>query len=156
MLAKNKVTAATFTEQASERYKDAADAYLKVYPASSDAEAVESAAALAGDMFIGYGTWKWLDVHAPRGSRRSTAICSIADRPIAPRHEGERHRGNAKDIGARHAGEIEYVFGALDVRRQSAVGAADVAISEQMMSYWTNFAKAGNPNGRGLAGVAGV
>jgi para-nitrobenzyl esterase len=46
VLAKNKVTAASFTAQAKERYKDAADAYLKVYPASSDEEAVESAAGL--------------------------------------------------------------------------------------------------------------
>ena len=56
--AKDKMTAQTFVSQTRDRFKDHADAVLKVYPAASDAEAVESAAALAGDMFIGYGTWK--------------------------------------------------------------------------------------------------
>ena len=51
---------------------------LKVYPATNDAEAVESAAALAGDMFIGYGTWKWLDVHLATGDSPVYRYCSTA------------------------------------------------------------------------------
>ena len=62
----------------------------------------------------------------------------------------------AKDIGARHAGEIEDVFGALSADAKP-VGEADrYDVSDLMMSYWSNFARSANPNGPGLAGVAGV
>ncbi len=57
-LAKVKPTAASFTESMKKRFGANADAILKVYPASTDAETIESAAALASDTFIGYSTWK--------------------------------------------------------------------------------------------------
>src|SRR5262245_53701151 len=55
VLAKQKATAESFTAETRKRYGQDADAILKAYPASSDAEALESAASLASDMFIGYG-----------------------------------------------------------------------------------------------------
>jgi para-nitrobenzyl esterase len=149
-LAKEKMTAETFAKQTRERYKDAADAVLKVYPATNDAEAVESAAALAGDVFIGYGTWKWLDLHLATGNSPVYRYSFDRDRPIAPDTKVNGITATAKDIGARHAGEIEYVFGALSSEPKAAWEPIDMAISEQMMSYWTNFAKTGNPNGAGL------
>jgi para-nitrobenzyl esterase len=144
------VTAESFTKQTRERYKEAADAVLKVYPATNDAEAVESAAALAGDMFIGYGTWKWLDVHLVTGESPVFRYSFDRDRPIAPDTKVNGIAVTAKDIGARHAGEIEYVFGALSSDAKAAWEPIDTTISGQMMSYWTNFAKTGNPNGPGL------
>src|SRR4029453_14214047 len=54
VLAKQKATAQSFAEDARKRFGDSADAILKAYPASNDAEALESAAALASDMFIGH------------------------------------------------------------------------------------------------------
>ena len=56
----------------------------------------------------------------------------------------------SKDIGARHAGEIEYVFGALKSDVKAPWEDADVAISDQMMTFWSNFAKTGNPSGEGV------
>ena len=67
-----------------------------------------------------------------------------------------------KDIGARHAGEIEYVFGTLDSVKGVKWTDADRALSSAIMAYWTNFAKSGDPNGRdyvrpqGAAEVAAV
>jgi para-nitrobenzyl esterase len=149
-LAKEKVTAETFRKQVRERYKDAADAVLKVYPVTNDAEAVESAASLAGDTFIGYGTWKWLDVHLATGDSPVYRYSFDRDRPIPPDTTVNGITATAKDIGARHAGEIEYVFGALSADAKAAWEPIDTTISEQMMSYWTNFAKTGTPNGPGL------
>jgi para-nitrobenzyl esterase len=40
----------------------AADA-AQVFPAGNAEEALQSVTDLAGDQFIGYSTWKWLDVH---------------------------------------------------------------------------------------------
>jgi para-nitrobenzyl esterase len=48
--------------------------------------------------------------------------------------------------GASHSWELQYVFGNL----RQATEAADRKISDQMQTYWTNFAKTGNPNGAGL------
>lgn len=51
--------------------------------------------------------------------------------------------------GAFHSSELWYVFGTLD-RCWRPMTKADYALSEQMIAYWTNFAKFGNPNGRKL------
>ena len=56
----------------------------------------------------------------------------------------------ANDIGARHAGEIEYVFGALDSVPNVTWDEADRKLSDLMMSYWSNFARSADPNGPGL------
>ncbi len=62
-----KPTAQTFTADVRKRFADSADAILKVYPASTDEEALESAAALASDLFISYSTWKWIEMHLQTG-----------------------------------------------------------------------------------------
>lgn len=54
--------------------------------------------------------------------------------------------------GASHASEIPYVFNTLESRRGvKIITATDQKVAETMHTYWTNFAKTGNPNGKGLA-----
>lgn len=48
-----------------------------------------------------------------------------------------------------HTSEIAYIFGTLDTR-SAAYQPYDKYLSELMMSYWTNFAAYGDPNGSGL------
>lgn len=51
--------------------------------------------------------------------------------------------------GASHGSEIAYVFNNLDTRRGlSHISPADLAVSSLMNTYWSNFAKTGNPNGK--------
>ena len=128
----------------------AADAILNAYAATTDAEAIEAAAALANDTFIGYATWKWIQVHA--ASTRAPVYRYSFDRkiPIPPDTKINGVVATSADIGARHAGEIEYVFGALDSIANVAWPTQDRTLSDQMMSYWANFARSGNPNGKGL------
>jgi len=57
-----------------------------------------------------------------------------------------------ESVGATHASELEYVFntfGTFGLMQSPAAhyGAVDLAISDAMQQYWTNFAKTGNPNG---------
>src|SRR6185437_6535165 len=47
-----------------------------------------------------------------------------------------------------HSDDIEYVFGTLDTRPGWNVRPEDRKLSDQMMTYWTNFAKTGDPNGQ--------
>jgi para-nitrobenzyl esterase len=53
--------------------------------------------------------------------------------------------------GASHASEIPYVFNNLIGRNGVTVPPMDYEVAKMMNSYWTNFAKTGDPNGMGLS-----
>jgi para-nitrobenzyl esterase len=56
------------------------------------------------------------------------------------------------ELGAFHSLEVPYVFGSLRDREWQWLpsSAEDASLSELLQSYWTNFAKTGNPNASGL------
>jgi para-nitrobenzyl esterase len=55
-------------------------------------------------------------------------------------------------LGAFHSLEVPYVFGSLRDREWQWLPSTqdDASLSELLQSYWTNFAKTGNPNASGL------
>jgi para-nitrobenzyl esterase len=64
-----------------------------------------------------------------------------------------------RDLKATHAAEIPYVFNNLSAPRSipdvssprlAAASEKDRALAEMVSSYWLNFAKTGDPNGKGL------
>jgi para-nitrobenzyl esterase len=64
-----------------------------------------------------------------------------------------------KDLGATHTSEIAYVFNNLDKPRMfpdpsssklAMESEKDRALADQLSSYWVNFARTGDPNGKGL------
>jgi para-nitrobenzyl esterase len=52
--------------------------------------------------------------------------------------------------GAAHASEISYVFDNLRDRTRVTVTEKDKEVAQLMNTYWANFAKTGDPNGKGL------
>lgn len=52
--------------------------------------------------------------------------------------------------GASHASEIAYVFDNLQDRNGFTVAPKDKEVAKMMNTYWTNFARTGDPNGNGL------
>jgi para-nitrobenzyl esterase len=122
-------------------YKDRADEFLKLYPGDTDEKALRSAIDYGSDSFIALGTWKWLETHRKTGD--SPVFRYHFELPATP---SKFHPGTF----AFHSDDIEYVFGTLDTRPGFTVSAEDRKLSEQMMGYWTNFAKTGDPNGAGL------
>ena len=56
------------------------------------------------------------------------------------------------DLGAFHSLELPYVFGTFQARSFSWLpfNTTDQKLSQIIQSYWTNFAKSGDPNGQGL------
>jgi para-nitrobenzyl esterase len=150
VLARQKPTAQTFSADVRKRFGDQAAPILEAYPWASDAEALESAAALASDTFIGYATWKWIEMHAKTGSAPVYRYSFDRKIPVATDANVNGVPATSRDIGARHAGEIEYVFGALDSLKSVTMEASDRTLSDAITTYWTNFARTGDPNGSGL------
>jgi para-nitrobenzyl esterase len=52
--------------------------------------------------------------------------------------------------GAAHGSEIPYVFDNLRGRNGATVAPKDQEVAKMMNTYWANFAKTGDPNGKGL------
>jgi para-nitrobenzyl esterase len=129
-------TAKNFVARARRRFGDKADAFLKLYPASTDAEAQRSAGDFAGDDFIAFGTWKWIEEHTKTPGVAVYRYRFEQNLPLTP-------------PAAPHAGEIEYVFGMLSAKNLPWTP-EDRQVSCILAGYWTNFAKTGDPNGAGL------
>jgi para-nitrobenzyl esterase len=137
-----KPTPESFAAQAKKNYGDDAPAFLALYPAATDAEAIQSAGDLMSDNFIAFSTWKWLDAQVATGQAPVYRYRFDLAAPSDKFHPG--------DPGAFHSDDIEYVFGTLDARNIAVWRPEDRALSEQIEQYWTNFARTGNPNGPGL------
>ncbi len=142
-------TAKSFSDSVRVEYGDLADAVLRLYPAGTDEEAVRSAGDLAGDRFIVSSTWRWIEMQLTTGDAPVYRYQFDRVIPIVPGTVINGRLAKAADVGSPHAGEIPYVFGALvssasDVPWQPE----DMALSETIATYWSNFAKTGNPNSK--------
>jgi len=148
LFAPKKPTAQTFAEEAEKRFGDHAAEFLKLYAAGTDAEAITSAEDLAGDDFTAFATWKWLDMHKKTGD---ASVYQYHFEQVPATKPGAMVRGVPQnEIGSRHAGEIEYVFDTLKSKPDLPWTADDFKLADAMSSYWTNFVKTGDPNGKGL------
>jgi para-nitrobenzyl esterase len=136
------MTAEKWKAFAMERYGKQAEQFLMAFPGKSDEEAVQSADAYTTDAFIALGAWKWVEAESQTGG--VPVYRYRFDLPATP---SETH---PEGKYAFHSDELEYVFGTLDVRHGATWRPEDRRLSEQMMDYWTNFARTGDPNGKGL------
>jgi para-nitrobenzyl esterase len=125
------------------RYGPFADELLAAYPAGTDG-VPRTARDLARDAAFGWHTWAWAGLQARTGE--SKVFYYIFDQ------HPERPAGSPEaDHGMPHGVDVPYVFQTLD-REKPELTPADLAISETVSRYWTNFAKHGDPNGPGLLG----
>ena len=142
-----------------ELYGDQAPEVLRLYPGTTPAEVMQSATDLASDRFIGFGTWKWGEVHAqtseqpvyryyythPRPSPRSDT-----EDAVASSEGGAAAPEKAPPPGAVHSAEIEYALGNLPTNRVYDWQPEDYQVSEIMQAYFENFIKTSDPNGLGV------
>ena len=131
-------SAARFVARVKQRYGDVAGEFLKIYPAGSDAQAVESAYASFSDE-VGWEMRHWARLQTKTGHRPAYRYY-FSHRPPGP--QGEQ-------LGAFHALELAYVFGNFMIY-PFPWDDTDRKLSETIISYWTNLAKTGDPNGEGL------
>jgi len=142
---KDAATTENFRKHAEARFGADAEKFLKLYPAGNDAEARRSAQDFSGDQFIAYGTWKWLEMHQKTGKSAVYRYRFDQTLPFPADFTG----GPDAQPTAPHASEIEFVFGMLS-SKNLPWRPDDRALSGLMGSYWSNFAKSGNPNASGL------
>lgn len=138
-------TAANYGKRIHELFGKNAAKILELYPGKTDAEAKRSAQDLAGDQFIAFGTWRWLDAQLATG-KSPVYRYKFEDAPPAPANATAEE---AADRGAYHSAEIEFVFNVLP-SKELPWRPQDFKLSDMMSAYWSNFAKTGDPNGRGL------
>lgn len=135
ILGNEKPTVENFKKAVTKRFGKNADALLKVYTPANDNEVKQVGNDLAGDMFISFSTWKWLEKQKQTGQ------------PVY-RYYYEQPRPGSE--GAAHSAEIEYAMGNLDGNKVYQWTADDRKVSNIMQGYFVNFIKTGNPNGKGL------
>jgi para-nitrobenzyl esterase len=132
------VSAEQFSGTAKRRFADQADAYLKLYPASSDTEAGASQLAGFRDE-MGWHMREWAQLQSERGKAKAYLYYFTHVPPTAP---GQPSRG------ATHTADLAYMF---DNQPPNVMWTdVDKKLADTMSSYWVNFAATGNPNGKGL------
>jgi len=135
-------------EAGAQRYGDLAGEFLKLYAHATDEEAARSNIMSTAD-----GTYWHMRLYADYQVKKGNKayLYFFAQNPPAP--EGK------PPFPAAHAAEVAYVFNNLgqahlfpdsSIAELSAKSAPDKKVADEMSSYWTNFAKTGDPNGPGL------
>lgn len=165
ILGQDAPTLDNYTKAMQKRYSDQSAAALKGYSASSDADVEMMATKLASDQFIGYGTWKWCELHGQTGGKPVYRYFYTRPRPITKLAKAKMlieagvQAGKdsimaankaASSRGAVHSAEIEYALGNLPTNHTYDWQPEDFTISAILQDYFANFIKTGNPNGLGL------
>lgn len=135
-------------KQALERvYSDDAEKVFTLYPASTKTQILDAAQALAGDRWLAYSTWNWMDLSTRKSNQPGYYYYYDQIRP-AP--VGAQYDPDTRPRGAVHSAEIEYALGNLQTHPAYQWQDADIKVSALMHQYFANFVKTGTPNAEGL------
>lgn len=141
-------TAGQWKQRVKAQFGDLADEALKIYPANSDEEAARSSERAFRDNMA----WH-MRLYAADQAKLGKKVWLYYFTHSGPVDPG------VKQLNATHTAEIPYVFGTLAAPRVypgntsttlTPKSAPDRALAEEVMTYWTNFAKKGDPNGPGV------
>ena len=131
--------AADFQKEANDKYGADAATFLKYYPANSDSEAAASQLNLSRDMIFAAQNYAWANMQAAQGMK--VYVYRFVRKPPAT--------GEYVKYGAFHTGEVPYAYDNLKFVNRPWQE-VDYQLATTMSSYWANFAKTGNPNGKDL------
>jgi para-nitrobenzyl esterase len=129
---------AAFQNQAKQRYTQAADEFLKLYPASTDQEAgLANNDSSRDQQRMSLYVWA-----LERAKTSKTKVFTYFWTHALPGPDAGRY-------GAFHTSEVPYALDTLYMSDRPFTQ-QDFKIADIMSSYWANFAKSGDPNGKGL------
>jgi para-nitrobenzyl esterase len=132
-------TAETFRTNAQRRFGDAADAYVKLYGVTADAEAQPAAHAACADE-ISWNMRQWAAAQASKGKKAYTYFFTRI----------QTVNGQPSPQGATHTAEISFAWNNPKGQATQTWNDVDIKLADQMSSYWANFIMKGDPNGSGL------
>jgi para-nitrobenzyl esterase len=113
--------------------------FAALYPAGTGAERAGSLRQLHRDLGLG-ALYAWSQVW---GAHAHSPVYGYLFDHLEPGAQSGRW-------GIFHSSELPYVFGTLDAAPERHFTADDRAMSAQLMRYWVDFVKTGNPNGTGF------
>ncbi|WP_372776166.1 carboxylesterase/lipase family protein [Mangrovibacterium sp.] len=123
------------------RYGKFADALIEAYPVGENS-VPKTARDLARDAAFGWQTWSWARLQSQTGNSK-VYYYYFDQHPDFP-EDSPRY-----GYGSPHGQDVGYVFMNFNPNDPNTTQ-SDLALSETMGTYWTNFAKYGNPNGEGV------
>lgn len=130
-------TAAQFESAAKILFGSRMPEFLSLFPDNTPALLNSSSDALVGSLYIREQTWEAANTH-----------CQTTGEPVFAYYYNYT---SAYEPIASHTAEEPFVFGNLlnnpILGSFQPAGPQDKLFSKQVMGYWTNFAKSGNPNG---------
>jgi para-nitrobenzyl esterase len=132
--------AADYTTGITKRFGSKAPEVLKLYPATTDAEAETSQIRMSRDQMFGVQNYSWVKQQSSKGKAKVYLYRFTRRLPATEAF---------KKYGAFHTGEVAYVFNNLKFLNRP-FEPVDDQLAETTSSYWVNFVKTGNPNGPGL------
>ena len=132
-----------YRDSVHQRYGAFADRLLAAYPGGDSPSAKKTARDLTRDTTFGWHTWTWARLQNKTGKSK-VFLYYFDEHPTYP---SDSPRAG---FGAPHASELPYVFRQLREHNRPPATPTDEAMSDMLRSYWTNFAKTGDPNGAGL------
>lgn len=159
-------TVKNFREGLKARFGADTDEVLKAYGITTDDAVVDwPAIDLCSDLFTGFVTWKWCDIHSktcaqpvyrykfgqPRPAMTEAMQGKVAGLAggVLDREENEPEPTHYP-AGAVHSADIEYAMGNLTTNEVYAWTETDYAVSKLFVQMYVNFVKTGNPNGAGV------
>ncbi|MGD2034878.1 MAG: carboxylesterase/lipase family protein [Bacteroidales bacterium] len=123
------------------RYGKFAGELIKAYPVEENSIS-KTARDLARDAAFGWHTWIWARLQAKTG-KSNVYYYYFDQHPDYPEDSPQYGHGSP------HGQDVGYVFMNLDTLNPNTTE-SDQELSEIMGTYWTNFAKHGDPNGEGV------
>ena len=131
--------AEAYIARAKAQYGDLADMYLKLYPATTEAEI----AAMTAQVYNDEVNWNMRNSAALQAKKGKKGYAYFFTRvPL--------RNGQPQPNGATHTAEISYAFNHAYSNGPLEWNDVDKKLADQMSSYWVNFMAKGDPNGSGL------
>ncbi len=131
-----------YIDNVRERYGRFAEKLIALYPAGEGTLA-KTARDLMRDTAFGWHTWSWARLQTKTG--KSKAFLYYFDHH--PEYPADSPRAG---FGAAHSDEMPLVFHQFGLPGRPDKNDIDTAMSKMIISFWTNFAKTGDPNSPGL------
>lgn len=135
------MTTEAYQQAAHMMFGNFAEEAMKIYPGNTNDEAYHAYGDAFRDMGFAWPSYAWATLQNQTG--KSPAYSAYLDQPSKRSFAADPRRR-----GVAHADDVMYLSG--EFLNKPNEFPHEAAVAEIIQQYWVNFAKTGNPNGKGL------